>query len=459
MSSMNLWRRLFGKTLPMKAVNVFGRLEKDLAAGNKFQNIQSNALQFIRYHHGIVFPLRRPWHSKGQSKNTSRTVHYLYYQNPLHVAGRSTSILADRCSKGLRFKSSDAWLEKPVVFRTTSPTSSSTIKERGERNSRKVSKVPRPRTKKPSRFDKAAERNAYLCTAFTTAEEYNLEHLSYDLQIQNNKFVLAEMPQDAHDILHVQLSDDYYKGQEVDEPGEMFFFREGSVVFWNVPDPEIKLVMRIVGRHQHQPYEVALVNWENEQMNFGYHDSATSLVKGDIQLDSSRSTTETALEKFAFSNAMALSVKLAIWEYSLDQFVASIENIPDNMKLGKGVKLSREEVMKKTGELFGLRHRINLSSDLLISPDFYWDREELELIYNKMCQFLSISRRTNVMNEKLNHCTELVDLMRSHLEDRHSHRLEWMIIVLIMVEVAFEVIHYIRQYKADHAESEASPSQ
>lgn len=43
------------------------------------------------------------------------------------------------------------------------------------------------------------------------------------------------------------------------------------------------------------------------------------------------------------------------------------------------------------------RHCINLSSDLLITPDFYWDREDLEQLYDKTCQFLSINRRVKVM--------------------------------------------------------------
>lgn len=42
------------------------------------------------------------------------------------------------------------------------------------------------------------------------------------------------------------------------------------------------------------------------------------------------------------------------------------------------------------------RHRINLSSDLLITPDFYWDREKLEELYDKTCQFLNINRRVKV---------------------------------------------------------------
>jgi len=106
------------------------------------------------------------------------------------------------------------------------------------------------------------------------------------------------------------------------------------------------------------------------------------------------------------------------------------------MKQGKKVKLTRDQVFRKTGELFALRHKINLSSDLLDVPDFYWNREELERIYINTCNFLNMTKRTKVMNEKLSHCQELMDLLSHHLNDNHHVRLEWMIIILIMVEVS-----------------------
>lgn len=40
-----------------------------------------------------------------------------------------------------------------------------------------------------------------------------------------------------------------------------------------------------------------------------------------------------------------------------------------------------------------------------------------------------------VMNEKLQHCMELTDLMRNHLNEKHTLRLEWMIVILITIEV------------------------
>jgi len=58
--------------------------------------------------------------------------------------------------------------------------------------------------------------------------------------------------------------------------------------------------------------------------------------------------------------------------------------------------MSRSDVLRKTGELFALRHLINLSSDLLDTPDFYWEHEEQEELYQKMCSYFSINRRTRV---------------------------------------------------------------
>ena len=106
------------------------------------------------------------------------------------------------------------------------------------------------------------------------------------------------------------------------------------------------------------------------------------------------------------------------------------------MKAGTKLNLTRDQVFRKTGELFDLKHHINLSSDLLDTPDFYWDRHELEKLFVDTIHFLNIRKRTNVMNEKLNHCIELMELLSNNLNHNHSAKLEWMIIWLIVIEVS-----------------------
>ncbi|XP_035530009.1 required for meiotic nuclear division protein 1 homolog [Morone saxatilis] len=303
-------------------------------------------------------------------------------------------------------------------------------------------KVPKgPRTKQPSRANqpslKKEDKDMMQCIAFATADQYHLPTLCHDLI--NQGFQEIDLPRDASNVLVISTD----MAAKPEDDAVMFFFREGSVVFWNVEEKTMKKVLRILEHHEIQPYEVALVHWENEEINYTVGQGNTKLERGNFILSDEMDQHGAVLEKFAFSNALCLSVKLAIWEVSLDNFVESIQSIPETLKSGKRVKLSSAEVMKKIGELFSLRHCINLRSDLLITPDFYWDRENLEKLYDKTCQFLSINRRVNVVNEKLEHCSQLTDLMRSHLSEKHSLRLEWMIVILITIEVLFELAKMI----------------
>ncbi|KAM4675671.1 required for meiotic nuclear division protein 1 homolog [Discoglossus pictus] len=294
-----------------------------------------------------------------------------------------------------------------------------------------------PRTKQPSRANQPLQQQTtdqMQCTAFATADEYHLGTLCHDLT-SHGYIELPSLPRDASNVLLVGVEN---CAKDTDT-GIIFFFREGAVIFWNVEDKTMKHVMQILERHEIQPYEVALVHWENEEVNYSFAEGHSKLVNGDIILSLQSEPDDMILEKFAFSNALCLSVKLAIWEATLDTFVESIQSIPEMLKARKRIKLSHDDVMQKIGELFALRHRINLRSDLLMTPDFYWDRENLEHLYDKTCQFLSINRRVKVINEKLQHCTELTDLMRNHLNEKHALRLEWMIVILITIEVMFEL--------------------
>uniref|UniRef100_A0A8D0GG51 Required for meiotic nuclear division 1 homolog n=1 Tax=Sphenodon punctatus TaxID=8508 RepID=A0A8D0GG51_SPHPU len=230
------------------------------------------------------------------------------------------------------------------------------------------------RTKQPSRANQPLlvplVQDLMQCTAFATADEYHLGNLCHELTLKGY-VEITSLPRDAANVLVIGTE----KSAKEYDPGMVFFFREGSVAFWNVEERTMKNIMQVLEGHEIQPYEIALVHWENEEINYRRGEGQSKLHRGDI--------------------------------------------------------------------LLNLEHRINLSSDLLMTPDFYWDREHLEQLYDKTCQFLSINRRVKVMNEKLQHCTELTDLMRNHLSEKHALRLEWMIIILITIEVLFELARVV----------------
>ncbi|XP_045466150.1 required for meiotic nuclear division protein 1 homolog isoform X1 [Harmonia axyridis] len=277
-------------------------------------------------------------------------------------------------------------------------------------------------------------------SAFATAEEYDLEQLVRGLKNQD----LYE-PKFIENSTDVVVASAKYQLEE--EPRDIFFFREGSVVMWNVNDLESSNLLSFLRQYENDSYSNQLIEGENEIMTYKHQEgSKASVIEKNGYFGLNINPDSILLDKYTFSNALALSVKLAVWEVSLEKYIDSIEYVTEDLKMGKRIKMSREQVLRKHGELFALRHLINLSSDLLDTPDFYWDNEQLENLYLQVCSYFGISKRTKVMNEKINHCVELIELLSTHLSNKHSTRLEWIVILLILVEVIFEIIHYLDRF-------------
>ena len=49
-------------------------------------------------------------------------------------------------------------------------------------------------------------------------------------------------------------------------------------------------------------------------------------------------------------------------------------------------------------------------------------------------------RCSQVLNKRLDIIKELFDMLASELHNSHSNKLEWIVIILIMVEVFFQVL-------------------
>ena len=290
---------------------------------------------------------------------------------------------------------------------------------------------------------------APLCLCVTS--KYNFDENEVSTHQQHvTPPVSDDIEQDRQELKHLKDKD-------------MFFFADGSVIFWSVPELERKTVLNFLRQHagieqSDGLYDEDTIFEESEMMTYSYiaaddqkQQNSTKRTHLDkrgyqIRLANTDDPNTTYLEKYAFSNAMAASVKLGAIEAQLDRIIDSIEFLSEDMKRGRQVNVSRSEILMKTGEIFALRHVLNLSSDLLDTPDFYWDRENLEDLYHETCAHLSVGKRIRVTNEKINHCCELLDLVTNHLNDHHHTKLEWYIIILIMIEVAFEVIHFIERF-------------
>jgi len=76
---------------------------------------------------------------------------------------------------------------------------------------------------------------------------------------------------------------------------------------------------------------------------------------------------------------------------------------------------------------------------LLDTPEFFWEYSELEPYYRLVAHYLDIERRVNVLNQRLTVLKELFDMLNNEINHKHSSRLEWTIIWLIVIEVIIEL--------------------
>lgn len=105
----------------------------------------------------------------------------------------------------------------------------------------------------------------YSVVAFATAEEYNLEALITGLKGQNlyEPGLIENNPDVVHAVAKYQVNS---------EPREIFFFREGSVILWNISDLESSNVLNFLKTYEHDGYSDVLIQGECEFMNYKYQE-------------------------------------------------------------------------------------------------------------------------------------------------------------------------------------------
>lgn len=246
--------------------------------------------------------------------------------------------------------------------------------------------------------------------------------------------------------------------------GDIFVFPSGTIVTWSLPSD---VVNTLATRHLLPAADGPFVERkEVEDLEYVVDDTQDqSSVTGDIvTLGTLREARDgdrldTTLAKIAFSSGLARSTKLAVLESLLTRYLESTRHIPDQLSQGLRFPLSRELILQKTGELLNLRSQLNHYNDLTDSlPDLFWDSEvKLETYYDKIGKALDVGIRIKTLNDKMTYAQEVVNMAHEVLNttekmasENHSTRLEWIIIILIAVEVGFELRRVFMEYWGDH---------
>merc|ERR1712187_470664 len=104
------------------------------------------------------------------------------------------------------------------------------------------------------------------------------------------------------------------------------------------------------------------------------------------------------------------------------------------------VQLDSRELSRPMGGLLMLRCDVNLHTDILDTPEIFWDEERFEPHYIACRSYLDVDKRVDILNQRLGVLKDLYDLLQNGLNVKHGNKLEVIIIVLILVEVLLELL-------------------
>ncbi|KAG1684555.1 hypothetical protein DVH05_023287 [Phytophthora capsici] len=211
---------------------------------------------------------------------------------------------------------------------------------------------------------------------------------------------------------------------------DAFYFATGCAVFWGLTRAEEQAHLVALGAFSVGPVKQV----EVEDMDYTYGDA--SLICNDaITLSSSR-----ASEKLAVSFAMAQSSKLDVFEERVEETIRETKHVPQNLAATGSIQYSQSDISKLIGRLFIERSDVNLNSDMLDEPDFFWEDDEYEPLYKKVMKYLSVDNRVQILNTRLDILRELLDVLSQQLAHQHDTKLEMIVIWLIVAEVAVQVV-------------------
>ncbi|MDP1783972.1 MAG: RMD1 family protein [Sulfuricurvum sp.] len=140
--------------------------------------------------------------------------------------------------------------------------------------------------------------------------------------------------------------------------------------------------------------------------------------------------------------AISQSVGLEVYEHRLEILFTQSRRIVESIHTFSMAR--RSHLLKFTKQLALTRHDMVSNLLLLDKPNILWDEEEAESLYNRLAFVLELYDRHEIALSKLSQIKEDVMLVMDLINHKRSEFLEWIIIVLIGVEIVMGLMEWFR---------------
>ncbi|MBW4361837.1 RMD1 family protein [Flavobacterium taihuense] len=139
---------------------------------------------------------------------------------------------------------------------------------------------------------------------------------------------------------------------------------------------------------------------------------------------------------------IAQSVALDYYEVLTNELITSSkEYILELEKRGK-LSISKTNLLKYIGKVLNVKNSIVDNLYILDDPNLVWDNEELNLLNRQLKANFDINPRFKDLDYRLDIVEDNLKLFTDVLNVRESSRLEWIVIILIFLEIMIALLFH-----------------
>lgn len=217
---------------------------------------------------------------------------------------------------------------------------------------------------------------------------------------------------------------------KIDDSHRVMVTSYGAVVFFPFDDEIAKTVSeRIIETLVDRSVEM-----EVEDRLFVETDAPEDrFLHNEVHITNSSDPTPVKLRIIAM--LLAQSVALDHLERETDSALGGFTQYLDDLRLRGRIRMHSRKILKNIGFAMQIRYMVLRNVALFDKPAETWDSEHLLDLYRELIDFLDITERQEVLSTKLDFINETTRVVFDVLTSRKSHYLEWIVIILIGIEI------------------------
>jgi uncharacterized Rmd1/YagE family protein len=136
------------------------------------------------------------------------------------------------------------------------------------------------------------------------------------------------------------------------------------------------------------------------------------------------------------AHVLAKSTVLAWYELRARELFDRVESIAEDLQRGGRGPASGRELARQIGDVLLTQTRTVGRVEIGEKPEITWDDPELDRLYEHLALEYELRERDRALTRKLELASHTVETYLNLLQHRQNLRVEWYIVILILVEIA-----------------------